>query len=419
MEKSVRHWRAEHPLLFVSFYLITGALLLPLLGIQPISVSTALLLQMISLLCLMAIIHYSIPATIKNTCIRLILIIWGLAIFGATQNTDLLDIPYSDHWIQNIRNGIIHKINDTIKSPEANGFAQALLLGVRTEMDEQLFRSYQQLGLIHIIAISGMHLEIIFKNVTRLTQWLPRNTYVQFIEVVFVLAFIWTYTLVAFASPSIVRASVFFTIYFIGKHAHQQIFFLNLVATGLMTILLFNIRGLGNIGLQLSYAAVLGIHLLYPLFKKAVPMDNPLLSFLWNNFSVSLAAQLTTLPIIVYHFHEMSTMVLISNFIMVPISNLLLYALAFLLLLPNYFSFGLLLGETIGHYIIKMNHVVVQIAQQFPYMAVIHLPGYLLFGYYLLLILLYLWIKQKKAKYLQFALWWASLLFLIKLFSPF
>jgi competence protein ComEC len=310
------------------------------------------------------------------------------------------------------------KINHTITNAEANGFAQALLLGVKININKELLTAYNQLGIIHIIAISGMHLEIIFKNLTRVTKWLPRKKYFLLLELIIVLLGVWTYALMAFASPSIVRASIFFSIYFIGKYFNQSVFVLNFIAAGVLTVLLFDIKHLHHIGLQLSYAAVIGIRLFYPIFNKMLPMQNPLLAFLWSNFSVTLSAQLTTFPILAYQFHQVSTMVLLSNFVMVPLSNVLLYGLAFLILVPNWYGLAGYLGYLMERYILFINWIIHYAStKSIAKMASVAISKYMVIAYYICLFLFYLWLFYKKVNYLKYAIWLMSLLFIIKLFS--
>jgi competence protein ComEC len=193
---------------------------------------------------------------------------------------------------------------------------------------------------------------------------------------------------------------------------------LNFIAAGVLTILLFDIKHLHHIGLQLSYAAVIGIRLFYPIFNKMLPMENPLLVFLWSNFSVTLSAQLTTFPILAYQFHKVSTMVLLSNFVMVPLSNLLLYGLAFLLLVPNWYGLAGYLGWIVEKYLLFINWTIhYAYTNSFAKMALVAFSKYMVLVYYLCLFSLYLWLFYKKVKYLQYAIWLLSVLFIIKLFS--
>lgn len=420
MEKTNAHWRAAHPLVFISGYLCIGVLIgetiAANLATNNLNIGIIILGTSIPLLFATTIYKFSIAtkSVIHTTC----LIAWGFSIFLLTRNQNIFILPYPVYFIEKCRSVVIEKINYTITNEEANGFAQALLLGVKSTIDKELLSAYNQLGIIHIIAISGMHLEIIFKNLTRITQWLPRKKYFLRLELVIVLLGVWTYALMAFASPSILRASIFFSIYFIGKYFNQSIFTLNFIAAGVLTILLFDIKHLHHIGLQLSYAAVIGIRLFYPIFNKMLPMENPLLAFLWSNFAVTLSAQLTTFPLLAYQFHQISTLVLLSNFVMVPLSNILLYALALLLLVPNWYGLSGHFGHLIERYLLFINWVVNYVhTKPFPKMAAVEFSKYTVIAYYLCLFLLYLWMFYKKVKYLKYAIWLLSLLFIIKLFS--
>ena len=282
MEKSSKHFKAAHPLLFIASLLLAGLVFAKLFlqELITISISEASYLLILSLIFLQFIICSSsirplidpttIAArihakTIEGIALYLILFSWGILLFFITSDKNLFQIPYPEKLIVFCRNAVIHKLNDTIKSTEANVFAQSLLLGVKNKANKELINAYRQLGIIHIIAISGMHLEIIFKNILRITLWLPRNKFFTLIELIMVLSCVWTYTLMAFASPSILRAAVFFSIYYIGKFLGASSYTLNVVAGGVLVLLLFDIKNVENIGLQLSYAAIMGIYLLVPL----------------------------------------------------------------------------------------------------------------------------------------------------------
>ena len=439
MEKSSQHFRAAHPLLFIASLLLAGLVFAKLFlqELIAISISEASYLLILSLIFLQFIksrtsIQSSIdsaidPSTIaarthakiiEGIAMYLILFSWGILLFFLTNDRNLFQIPYPEKLIVLCRNAVLHKLNDTIKSTEANVFAQSLLLGVKNKANKELINAYRQLGIIHIIAISGMHLEIIFKNILRITVWLPRNKFFTLIELIMVLSCVWTYTLMAFASPSILRAAVFFSIYYIGKFIGASSYTLNVVAGAVLILLLFDIKNLENIGLQLSYAAIMGIHLLVPLFNKMIPMDNPIFIFLWNNVCISITAQLTTLPILLYHFHQLASLVLISNFIMVPISTLLLYALALLVISPNILGLPQLGGQIIEKYIIGMNKAISHL-DALP----INRPLNISFGlgqvilYYLALLFIYAWLYTKKAKWLVYILGIFCIYGMLKLFS--
>ena len=418
MEKSPTHFRAAHPLLFISGILLAGIIFAKLFvqELLILRISEATYLLFFSLVLLQFIINHTNTTYIEGLAVYLILFSWGILLFFLTKEKNLFQIPYPEAFITYCRNAVMNKLNVCIPSAEANAFAKSLLLGIKTDANKELLNAYKQLGIIHIVAISGMHLDIIFKNILRITSWLPRKKLLMAVELV--LGFVWTYTLMAFASPSIVRAAVFFSIYYIGKFRGDSSFTLNVMAGGILIFLLFDIKNVENIGLQLSYAAVLGIHLFYPLLSKMMPMDNPVLVFLWNNLCISIAAQLTTLPILLYYFHQLASMVLISNFIMVPLSTLLLYALALLVITPNIMGFSKLFGQIIEKYIISMNKAISSLEalpMNRPLLISFGLEQVILF--YLALLLIYAWLYTKRSHWLLYLTGLFCCYSIIKLFS--
>ena len=419
MEKSLAHWKAEHPLLFVSLSLCVGYLLAQNFGysIKTEGTHWVCIVMALSMFLLLMMPFLKIKLWLQGIIILLILLSWGMVLYLTTTSQNLIHIRSSLPLISKLRMWLIQKIDSNIYNQEASGFAKALLIGVKTDIDKNIINAYTQLGIIHIIAISGMHLDIIFKNLVYVTQQLPRKIFWRWMELFIVLIAVWLYTFIAFASPSVVRASIFFSLFFVGSFFQQPKYTLNCIAGGILIILFFDIHAIQHIGLQLSYAAVLGIHLFYPLLYKMLPMDNPILDWMWNNLCITLSAQLTTLPILLYHFHQTSTLLIISNFIMVPLSSILLYALIILMLLPNALIVYIHYGKWIQAYITILNNAVLYLHQKTigtPFL--IDMSGFNLTVYYMALLGVYLWLYQRKAKFLFYTLVICSMGIIIKLF---
>jgi competence protein ComEC len=229
---------------------------------------------------------------------------------------------------------------------------------------------------------------------------------------------VWSYTLIAHAGPSVVRASLFFSTLLIGRFFYFNLFSLNTISIGILLVLLYNSQIITGIGLQLSYAAVVGIHFFYtPLFK-LLPMDNRLLQIVWSNLAISIAAQLTTLPILLYYFHSSSSLSIIGNFLFVPLSSLLLYALLVWMVLPNIELFQIGIAKGIGWYIKAMNG---SIRLLFQYLQIedrnynLGIAG-LLYYYFCLFVGLY-WLLNKSPKSILLLLFGTCLYSCIKLFS--
>ena len=147
-------------------------------------------------------------------------------------------------------------------------------------------------------------------------------------------------------------------------------------------------------------------------------MDNRLLHFAWSDLAISIAAQLTTLPIILYYFHSSSSLSIIGNFLFVPLSSLLLYALLVWMVLPNIELFQALIAKGIGWYIKAMNG---SIRLLFQYLQIedrnynLGIAG-LLYYYFCLFVGLY-WLINKSPKSLLLLLLGTCLYSCIKLFS--
>lgn len=416
MQTGFHYRRATHPLIYIGLLLFLGNWIVTFFfaSSHP-AIYTISLVFGLSLVCSFFATQLS-QGLFQSLLMGICLVCWGITLTFFTNSAP--DISFQYEFIATLRNSIIEKIHKTIPNKANQGFALALLLGVRSDMDKSLINAYTQLGVIHIIAISGMHLEILFSNLKRITHFLPKNKIFKLMELAFLLIMVWLYTLMAFASPSIVRASLLFSIYSIGKWIGEKSFTLNSIAAGMLIALLFSKNGLHSIGLQLSYAAVIGIHLFYKPFFKSIQMDNPLIRFLWSNGCMSLAALLTTVPILLFHFKQIAAWVLVSNFILIPLSNLLLYGLAILLLIPLSIRFVFQWGSLMDHYISWFNQFIqtwFMHTKAGSLQLSMNLPDIMI--YYIIILFIYCWLEQRKTSWLLGILILITAKFLLKLFS--
>jgi competence protein ComEC len=185
-----------------------------------------------------------------------------------------------------------------------------------------------------------------------------------------------------------------------------------------MLVLLYNSKIISGIGLQLSYAAVLGIHFFYKPLLQLVPMDNPFLQIVWSNLAISIAAQLTTLPIVLYNFHTSSSLSIIGNFLFVPLSSILLYGLLVLMVLPKIAFIQEIIAKGIGWYIETMNRSIGLFFQFFQLENRQYNLGIagLIFYYFCLFVGFY-WLLNRTPKSLLLLLFGTCLYSIIKLFS--
>ncbi|WP_442267749.1 ComEC/Rec2 family competence protein [Tenacibaculum sp. ZS6-P6] len=263
-----------------------------------------------------------------------------------------------------IRNTLQKKLKQYSFTKDQLSVINALLLGQRQEISSELKESYTKAGAIHILAISGLHIGIIYYLLNFLFKPLLYFKNGNKTRALIIITFLWFFAFVTGLSPSVVRATTMFTFIIIGKliNRNQPIEF-SLISSMLL-ILLVKPMFLFDLGFQLSYLAVFGIVWIQPiLFKFWTPK-----SFLFNKFwelsTVSIAAQLSTLPISLYYFHQFPGLFLLANLLIIPFISFILIlgfivlALAFLNILPEFLV--TFYGKTID----TINFVIHKIASQ-------------------------------------------------------
>ena len=420
MQNKLTIWRAANPIFLICCYFLFGFLLYKSTKYYWPKLEQPALLLAIGCLCIALYLSFFFQHKVKWAgCIpTLIVILWGVSVSQFEDTSSFFSKMVSAKWVIETRVYFISKIDRSFTNPESGRFAKSLLFGTKTDMSQPLKNAYQQLGILHIIAISGMHLDILFKLLEKLTAWLPNKIWASWTKLISLLLIVWTYTFIAHAGPSVVRASLFFSMLLIGRFFYLNIFSLNTISTGILLVLLYNGQLITEIGLQLSYAAVLGIHFFYKPLLQLVPMDNQLLQIAWSNLALSMAAQLTTLPILLYYFHTSSSLSIIGNFLFVPASSILLYALLGFIILPDFGGIQGMIAKGISWYIEMMQQ---SIGGVFQFLQIedrtynLGIAG-LLFYYFCLFVGLK-WLQKKDPTSLMLLLTGSCIYSFIKLFS--
>ena len=238
--------------------------------------------------------------------------------------------------------GTVGKAADTDgtagKAADTNGTAYAVLaamtLGDKSALTKELRETYAVTGASHILALSGLHLGIIYLLLSRLT--LQRRRY--WLSQVVVIVSIWAFVFLTGLSTSIIRSATMISIYALFSVAGRHRSPVNLLCFTAILMLLVSPSALYDIGFQLSFSAVLSILLLMPLFESLLPegflVSHPWLRYIYNMVGVSLAAQIGVAPLIAYHFGRFSTYFLLTNFIVIPAATIILYGALLVLLFP-------------------------------------------------------------------------------------
>lgn len=201
----------------------------------------------------------------------------------------------------------------------------ALMLGYKSLLDDEIRRVYSSVGAMHILAVSGLHVGLVFGLVAIIITLLPKRRYWLVIRLGIALLVLWGYALITGLAPSICRATIVFSLFAIGQTTGLKTNSYNTMAAAAFLLLLSNPFMLFNVGFQLSFAAVLSIVFFHPIIYNLINPQSKLLDYAWSLMAVSAAAQILTLPITLYYFGQFPVVFLVTNLFAVPLATIVLY----------------------------------------------------------------------------------------------
>ncbi len=241
------------------------------------------------------------------------------------------------------------------KDKDIAGIAEALLIGYKEDLDRDLVQTYTNTGVVHIIAISGLHLGLLYVTLS----WLLNN--VSFVKkkkllhALLTLAFLWFFALLTGASASVLRSAVMFTCIVIGQHYFKQASIYNSLAASAVLLLCFDPYFLWDVGFQLSYLAIYGIAWLQKPIYHLWYIKHKWADKIWKMAAVSIAAQVITTPVCLYYFHQFPNYFLITNLVAVPLSTFILFAEIILLAVSWWQLAAIYIGKITGWLVWLMN----------------------------------------------------------------
>jgi competence protein ComEC len=211
----------------------------------------------------------------------------------------------------------------------------ALVAGDRTLIDEELNSDYAIAGAMHILAVSGLHVGILYLF---LQLFLFRNNNLPVFRIsrmLIVICTLWVYAFITGLSPSVMRASLMFSLFQLGKGFDRPVSGLNMLAASAFVILVINPLDLFQPGFQFSYLAVLGILVFQPVVGNLMVFRYALPDRIWQITALSLSVQVTTLPLVLYYFNQFPTYFLLSNIVVIPLVWLIMtMSIGFFVFLP-------------------------------------------------------------------------------------
>lgn len=224
-----------------------------------------------------------------------------------------------------LRNHLLALIAEHIKDDDASAIASALVLGYRDRLDAEVKKSYAAAGAMHVLAVSGLHVGIIYMVFLWLTGFLRPMKGGKLMQAGILLVVLWAYATLTGLSPSVMRAATMFSFIVIGGALRRPVNIWNSIAVSAFVLLLYNPYLIADVGFQLSYAAVMGIVYFYPKLHRRWSPNNWLVRQIWSLTVVSIAAQLATFPLSLFYFHQFPNYFLLSNLVVIPAATIILY----------------------------------------------------------------------------------------------
>lgn len=294
---------------------------------------------------------------------------------------------YAAQW----REEIIRSLRKTGIEQDQLSIIQALLLGQKQQISEEIYDNYAAAGAIHILAVSGLHVGIIMLLLGWLLAPLNSSKKGKIFKSLLVIVSLWGFALLSGLSPSVVRAVTMFSFISIGLELGRRSSTINSVFLSLLLLVLIRPQWIFDVGFQLSYSAVLAIVLIQPLLYRLLTPRKRIPRYFWGLLTTTLAAQIGVFPLSLFYFNQFPGLFFLSNLVILPFLGVIL-GLGILVIFLSLFSLlPSFLAETYNIIIKSLNYFVEWVAQQEDFLfRDVSFSSSEVFGFYFLIISLIL-----------------------------
>ncbi|MFV0483170.1 MAG: ComEC/Rec2 family competence protein [Bacteroidales bacterium] len=293
----------------------------------------------------------------------------------------------------------------------------ALTLGYRDYLEKDTQAIFANTGAMHVLAVSGLHVGIIYFIILMLTKLMVLNGFTRRLRPLIIILTLWSFAFITGLSPSVQRATLMLTILVIGKALNKNMLIFNTIFTTALILTFFNPQIIFELGFQLSFLAVSGIIIIYPKLHGLLRVRNKFLNWAWSLLCVSFAAQIAVAPLSLFVFKQFPTLFPLANFVVIP------YAfIALILTILSYVSFSVPL---VSHFFVGLLNAsttaclsVLESLNSLSFSTIITtIPLWQMFVLYLVIILLLLYVYHHRKRHLFLALSVSILLLSFALFD--
>lgn len=232
----------------------------------------------------------------------------------------------------------------------------ALTVGYREELSDELQKTYQMAGVSHILALSGMHVAILWGLLSGVMRPLDRRQPLRWIKCIFLILTLGGFAFLVGLSASVVRAVLMCMLMTVAQAAQRRAFSFNTLAISAFFMLLYNPFYLFNVSFQLSFLAVISILTVYPVVFRIWRPHQFVLRYIWGVIAVSLAAQVGTSPLVIYYFAHFPVYFLLANLIVAPLAFLIIYGAAVIFIISSFSVVHAWMVEVLHHLLWLLNY---------------------------------------------------------------
>ncbi len=317
------------------------------------------------------------------------------------------DYELIDHEIPNYFTAALLSLQENFKETlkqhlegENLAIAQALVLGDKNLLSSEVKSSFSKAGAMHVLAVSGLHVGIVLFLLMYIFSLFPRIISKRG-ALITALLVIWIYAGVTGFSPSVLRATIMFSILTFGGIIGRKTQALNLLFFSAFLMIVWNPLVIYNIGFQLSYLAMIGIFTLYKPISLLFHFKNKWLRKIWEGTAVGIAAQCLTFPLTLYYFHQFPNYFALTNIGMMVFAGIVLSLGLLLFALNKIWFVGKIVGVLLGLCLSAMLFFI-QFIEKLPFSVAkgFVIQAELVLIVYFAILIFYLFQKKKSIYYL-------------------
>ena len=296
---------------------------------------------------------------------------------------------------------IVRNLEKANFNNEEMNVALALILGQQQDISSDIIQDYQYSGATHILSVSGLHVGFIMLFINFILKPIPNTRKGSLIKLISILLSLGAFAIISGLSPSVLRSVVMFSFLAIGNHLRRSGSIYHTLLVSMLLILLCEPYFLFDVGFQLSYLALFFIVWLQPLLKQIWTPKHKIQTTIWNALTVSFAAQIGTLPLCLYYFHQFPGLFFVTNIVIIPILSFIMIAGIIVMILAIFMSPPVIIIAIFEKSIYLLNKTI-HIVASFEWFVIrdISFNFYYLFTFYIFIISAIVW--SKKPNYNQF-----------------